>query len=154
MAEIDLKKPIEEANDVPLPRSLSVWTGYLLNRAAQRCRDHFDAMVAPLGIKGKHFTILALLEEEPGLAQIEISERLAIDRNTMVLLLKDLEDLNFIERHRDPSDRRAHVVTLTESGKAILAQGTEFARRTNKEVFAPLSADERLQLRTLLSRLF
>ncbi len=136
-----------------LPRSLSVWTGYLLTRAAQKCRDHFDALTAPLGIKGRHFSVLALLDEAPGLAQIEMSARLGIDRNTMVLLLNDLEALHLVERRRDPRDRRAHVVTLTPSGRDVLAQGTELAQRTNEEVFAPLSPDERVQLRTLLGRL-
>lgn len=141
------------AKTAPLPRSLSIWTGYLLNRAAQQCRDYFDALMEPFGIKGRHFTVLALLAEEPGLAQIEMSERLGIDRNTMVLLLNDLESRQFVERRRDPRDRRAHVVTLTEAGKTMLATGTALAQRTNEEVFAPLSPEERTQLRTLLSRL-
>ena len=142
------------AKRAPLPRSLSVLTGYLLSRAAQECRDYFDALVEPFGIKGRHFSVLALLAEEPGLAQIEMSERLGIDRNTMVLLLNDLEELKFAERRRDPRDRRAHVVTLTEAGKTMLERGMKLAQRMNEEVFAPLSPEERGQLKGLLSRLF
>jgi DNA-binding MarR family transcriptional regulator len=137
----------------PLPRSLSIWTGYLLSRAGQRCRDYFDALAAPLGIKGRHFSVLALLDEIPGLAQIEMSERLGIDRNTMVSLLNDLETRGLVDRRRDPHDRRAHIVTLTEAGRGVLAEGTELARRTNEAVFASLTPDERVQLRALLSRL-
>jgi MarR family transcriptional regulator, lower aerobic nicotinate degradation pathway regulator len=142
--------PLKQA---PLPRSLSVWTGYLLSRAGQKCRDCFDALAAPLGIKGRHFSVLALLDEMPGLAQIEMSERLGIDRNTMVLLLNDLESRGLVERRRDPRDRRAHVVTLTAAGQDVLAEGTALAQRTNEVVFAPLSPDEQVQLRALLSRL-
>lgn len=146
-------EPILSDEKPPLPRSLSVWTGYLLNRAAQKCRDHFDELASPLGIKGRHYSVLALLDEAPGLTQIEMSGRLGIDRNTMVLLLNDLEALHLVERRRDPQDRRAHIVTLTEAGRDMLTQGTALAQRTNDKVFAPLTPDERALLRTLLSRL-
>ena len=142
------------AKSAPLPPSLSVWTGYLLTRAAQQCRSYFDALTEPLGIHGRHFSVLAVLGEEKPLAQVEMSERLGIDRNTMVLLLDDLEARGLVTRRRDPRDRRAHQVSLTDAGRDVLAQSTALARRTNEEVFAPLSAEERAQLHALLSRLF
>lgn len=142
------------AGNAPLPASLSIWTGYLLSRAAQQCRDYFDGLVEPLGIKGKHFSVLTVLGEEKPLAQIEIGERLGVDRNTMVLLLDDLQGQGLVTRRRDPCDRRAHLVELTDAGRAVLGQATEMARRTNEEVLSPLSCEERTQLHTLLSRLF
>jgi DNA-binding MarR family transcriptional regulator len=142
------------AKGVPLPPSLSLWTGYLLSRASQQCRDCFDALVTPLGIRGRHFGVLTIVGEEKPLSQIEISERLGIDRNTMVLLLDELEAGGFVTRTRDPQDRRAHLVALTPAGRDVLAQGTRLAQRTNDEVLSPLSPAERAQLHALLSRLF
>ena len=136
-----------------IPPSLAVWTGYLLTRAAQKCRSHFDALAEPLGIHGRHFAVLALLGEEKPLAQVEIGERLGIDRNTVVLLLDDLEGQELVTRRRDPSDRRAHCVSLTDAGRGKLSQAEEMARRTNTEVFAPLSPAEQAQLHSLLGRL-
>lgn len=127
------------AKSAPLPPSLAVWTGYLLGRASQQCRDYFDALVEPLGIRGRHFGVLAVLGEEKPLSQVEMGERLGIDRNTMVLLLDDLEERGLVTRRRDPRDRRAHQVSLTDAGRDVLVQGTELARRTNDEVLAPLS---------------
>ena len=154
----DPEKPVPSlaatrAKSAPLPPSLSVWTGYLLGRAAQQCRSYFDALVEPLGIHGRHFSVLAVLGEGRPMAQVEMSERLGIDRNTMVLLLDDLETRRLVTRRRDPRDRRAHLVSLTDTGREVLAESTALARRTNDEVFAPLSADERAQLHSLLSRL-
>ena len=136
------------------PPSLAVWTGYLLSRAAQQCQELFEALMEPDRIRGRHFRVLAVLGEGESLSQLEIGERVGIDRNTMVLLIDDLEGRGLVTRRRDPEDRRAHRVSLTETGKNILARGTEMARRTNDEVFAPLSPDERAQLHALLSRLF
>ncbi len=146
--------PPDPLTKLPLPRSLSLWTGYLLTRAAQQCRSHFDRLAEPLGIHGRHFSVLTVLGEGEAATQAEMSERLGIDRNTMVLLLDDLEKQYLVTRRRDPRDRRAHCVTLTDAGRDVLAKSTEMARRTNDEVLAPLSPDERAQLHALLSRLF
>ena len=105
-------------------------------------------------IRGRHFRVLAVLGEGESLSQLEIGERVGIDRNTMVLLLDDLEGRGLVTRRRDPEDRRAYQVALTARGADVLARGTEMAHRTGEEVFAPLSPDERAQLHTLLSRLF
>jgi len=137
-----------------LPPSLSLWTGYLLNRAAQQCRTYFDSLAEPLGIHGRHFSVLAVLGEGIPLSQVELGERLGIDRNTIVLLLDDLQGKGMIVRDRDPHDRRAHLVTLTETGRDVLARSTNLARRTNDEVLSPLSSEERDHLHALLSRLF
>jgi len=143
-----------QATRGPLPCSLSIWTGYLLTRAAQQCRSHFDRLIEPFGINGRHFTVLTVLGEGNPLSQVEIGERLGIDRNTIVLLLDDLQEQGLAVRERDPQDRRAHLVSLTDSGRDVLAAGTEMARRTNDEVFSPLSSEERKHLHTLLKRLF
>ncbi len=81
-------------------------------------------LVKPLGIHGRHFSVLAVLGEEK---------------------------LSLVKRERDPRDRR---VTLTDRGREVLIISTVFAKRTNDEVFAPLSGEERAQLHSLLSRLF
>ncbi len=141
------------AKSAPLPPSLSVWTGYLLGRAAQQCRSHFDSLAEPLGIHGRHFGVLAVLGEGEPMAQVDMSDRLGVDRNTMVLLLDDLEARGLVTRRRDPRDRRAHLVSLTDAGRDVLAESTALAKRTNEEVFAPLSEGERAQLHSLLSRL-
>ena len=138
----------------PLPPSLSIWTGYLLSRAGQQCRAYFDVLAESLGIHGRHFGVLAVLGEGLPLSQVDLGERLGIDRNTVVLLLDDLQAQGMILRERDPQDRRAHLVTLTERGREVLVQSTEMVRRTNEEVLSPLSSEERAQLHALLSRLF
>lgn len=136
-----------------LPPSLAVWTGYLLGRATDRSREYFEALVKPLGIGRRHFGVLAVLGEEKPLSQVEIGDRLGIDRNTMVILLDDLEEKLLVARRRDPSDRRAYRVSLTDAGRDVLTQATAAARRTNDAVFAPLTAEEKAQLHSLLSRL-
>jgi DNA-binding MarR family transcriptional regulator len=143
-----------QATRGPLPASLSIWTGYLFGRASQQCRVYFDSLVEPLGIQGRHFGLLAVLGEGIPLSQVDLGDRLGIDRNTIVLLLDDLQSLSLVFRDRDPRDRRAHLVTLTDKGRGVLERSTEMARRTNEEVLSPLSSNERRLLHDLMSKLF
>jgi DNA-binding MarR family transcriptional regulator len=79
-----------------------------------------------------------------------MTEDLSMDSNTGVLVLNDLEDLDYAERRRDPADRRRHIVDITEVGlealeRAELAQGS-----IQDEILAGLSVSERAELRRLL----
>lgn len=120
-----------------------------MNRAAGRLRARFDELVTPLGIRAKHYGVLALLRDEP-LTQIEMARILWIDRTTMVALVDELEQLQFVGRARHPADRRAYAVTLTEQGREVLCAATQAADTAEEEYFAHLSVAEREQLRTLL----
>jgi DNA-binding MarR family transcriptional regulator len=69
-----------------------------------------------------------------------------------VLLLNELEDMGYIERRRDPADRRRHVVDLTDEGQAALERAERAQESIGDEMFAALSDEERATLRSLLSR--
>ena len=51
-----------------------------------------------------------------------MTEHLSMDSNTGVLVLNDLEDLEYAERRRDPTDRRRHLVDITDAGLEALEQ--------------------------------
>jgi MarR family len=40
-------------------------------------------------------------------------------------LVDELEGLGYVQRRRDPTDRRAKLITLTESGRQCVAAGTD-----------------------------
>jgi DNA-binding MarR family transcriptional regulator len=142
----------EAMGDGLLPPALSRWTATLLSRAAQKMRESFESRVAHLGLRSKHYGVLALLEDGPQ-TQVEIGRGLWVDRTTMVLLIDDLERQGLVGRERHPGDRRAYAVTLTAAGREVLREATEVVDATEAEFFATLTAPEREQLRTLLGKL-
>lgn len=135
-----------------IPAALSRWTATLLSRAAQQMREGFEERIAELGLKSKHYGTLILLQDGP-LTQVEIGRSLWVDRTTIVGLVDDLMHLGLVERARHPEDRRAHAVTLTNRGQEALEQATRMVDKTEAEFFAPLSVDEREQLRALLLKI-
>jgi DNA-binding MarR family transcriptional regulator len=105
-----------------------------------------------LGMPPKLMLALSYLEDRGDTPQQELADALGMDANMVVLLLNELEDQGYVERRRDPEDRRRHRVQTTHKGQVALAR-TEPARRAiEEEILGALSADERVTLASLLSR--
>jgi DNA-binding MarR family transcriptional regulator len=105
-----------------------------------------------LGVKLKHMMLLSYLRTgEPALQQ-QLCESLWMDANNCVLLLNELEEMDYIERRRDPTDRRRHVVEITNDGRDALERAERAQESLEDEILAGLSDKERMTLRSLLSR--
>jgi DNA-binding MarR family transcriptional regulator len=68
-------------------------------------------------------------------------------------VLDDLEDQGLIERHRDPKDRRRHMVSLTAAGRRRLEKLRSVLQQMEDEILEPLGAKGRSTLRSLLLQL-
>ena len=85
-------------------------------------------------------------------SQQALTQALMLDANSCVLLLHELEASGYAERHRDPDDRRRHIVALTPAGRQALERAERAQESIEDEVLAALDPGERAALRTLLSR--
>ncbi|MDR7275223.1 MarR family winged helix-turn-helix transcriptional regulator [Catenuloplanes atrovinosus] len=128
---------------------------YLLKHATMRLAALTDTALAPLGIDGKDFGALRVLAGGEPASQLQVAQRLGIDRTTMVALLDELERKGIVVRRPDPEDRRRNIVALTEQGRRTF----EAARAAHAEAesaflaaVGPGAADElRRTLRALVS---
>ena len=105
-----------------------------------------------LGISLKQLHTLVSLRDRGVLPQQLLCHVLHTTQNTVVAWLNELEEAGFIERMRDPDDRRKHNVVITRAGLLALERAERELLRLEEEVLSPLTADERAQLRRLLAK--
>lgn len=105
-----------------------------------------------LGISLRAFVVLSYLREHGAVPQQDLGDALCLDANSAVLLLHELEDDEYITRRRDRSDRRRHIIELTEAGRDALVSAERGCESIEDTALAALDAGEREQLRRLISK--
>src|ERR1700754_4056739 len=93
-----------------------------------------------LGLKLKAYMVLTNLREG-ALPQADLCGAMQMDANNTVLLLNDLESKGFVERRRDPADRRRHIVAITDAGHDALAHAERAMESLEEEALGGLSAE-------------
>src|SRR5689334_6398219 len=101
---------------------LSELLGYSLKRAQLKVFEDFLNCVAPLQLTPAQFSVLLLLDRNPGRNQTEIANTLGILRPNFVAMLDGLESRDLCARMRSANDRRSHILVLTDNGRAVLAR--------------------------------
>jgi DNA-binding MarR family transcriptional regulator len=101
---------------------LSELLGYLLKRAQLRIFEDFLRCVAPLQLTPAQFSVLLLLDKNPGRNQTEIASTLGILRPNFVAMLDGLESRDLCARVRSANDRRSHILVLTDKGRTVLSR--------------------------------
>ena len=120
----------------------------LLTRLARAV--YLRSSVDLVGMNLRNMVVLAYLSDHPGASQQVMTEQLSMDSNTGVLVLNDLEDLEYAERRRDPADRRRHIVDITAAGLEALELAEVAQGSIEEEILGGLSVAERAELRRLL----
>jgi DNA-binding MarR family transcriptional regulator len=105
-----------------------------------------------IGIRLKQFIALDYLREQGGSSQQQLGQSLMLDPNNCVILLNDLEDDGYVERRRDPTDRRRHMVSMTTAGERALEHAEVKLETIEDQVIGNLTENERSKLRDLLAK--
>ena len=105
-----------------------------------------------LGQTLKELAALAYLRDYEEVTQQTLVDGLCIDTNYCVLLLNELESADLVERRRDPSDRRRHLVTMTEEGRKALHRAEAAQQTLEDEILGALNEEERAKLSHLLRK--
>ncbi|WP_037607777.1 MarR family winged helix-turn-helix transcriptional regulator [Streptacidiphilus rugosus] len=106
----------------------------------------FARAVEELGLKPKHAGLMTALAAVAAESQQELAARLGVAPSLVVSLADQLEALGAVRRTRDPNDRRRQVLTLTETGHALLARCEALAHTLDDELLADLTPDQRAAL--------
>lgn len=127
--------------------------GYQLRRSYFRSLQFFAAATAGLDITPIQYGILETVLESDVLAQRDIADRLGSAAQSVVPLIRDLEDRRLVKRVRSKADRRRHQLTLTKDGLDLLVELRERVTGIEADLVSGFAPGERSQLIDLLRRL-
>lgn len=100
----------------PLPGYL----GYNLRQAQAALFRDFARRMAPLEVRPGQFSLLTLIERNPGISQGALAASHGLDKSTMSPALAELERRGLVSRDKTAADRRAYALRLTPEGSALL----------------------------------
>lgn len=83
----------------------------------------------------------------------DLAEFSAMTRSAVSNAVNTLEAAGLVERQAVPDDRRAVLVALTEAGVRAVSGAVEEQNRREREWFAPLSEEQRVQLTELIRKI-
>ena len=133
----------------PLPELI----GYVLRRAQLAVFQDFFAAFAPFDIRPAQFSVLTVIERNPGLTQSQVAEALGIKRTNFVGMLDELEKRGLAERRQTARDKRSHALYLTAEGTALMRKLKPVIRAHESRMIDKVGEDGRAALLALLQEI-
>lgn len=128
--------------------------GYRLRRAQLSVFQDFLVAMKDFDLRPAQFSVLAIIDANPGLKQSRVSEALGINRANFVALLDELEQRKLARRAPAPGDRRSNALFLTPKGEAFLKDAyRHLLTQHEKRVETVLGSADKQLLLSLLDRL-
>ncbi|MFB6611803.1 MarR family winged helix-turn-helix transcriptional regulator [Agromyces sp. NPDC056379] len=131
------------------------YAGHTLPLASHLARAGWRALdlsAQPGDVTHRQLLVLTLIRDRGRMAQKDIRDVFGLDSSNVVGLLNELEERGLTVRRRDPSDRRRHIVELTDAGIKVLEAAYARLAAVEDDLLHSLTTDERQQLHQLLLR--
>ena len=120
---------------------------FLLAQLGHHAASLFAEQMASIDLTPPHAGILRAIASDPGRSQQALSGQLGLLPSRVVAYVDDLEDRGYVERRRNPEDRRLHALYLSASGKKLMQKIGDLARQHDRRLTAGLDDDQRETLR-------
>lgn len=142
----------------PLRGAPSAWDltsrpGFLIRRLHQIHVALFLEECGDLGLTPAPFSVLSLIEQNPGLEQARLTHEVGVDRTTLAGVVARLEKRGLLRRQQRREDRRLKRVFPTREGLALLKRIEAPARRAHDRIIEALAAPERQRFLLALAEL-
>ena len=127
--------------------------GYQLAQASIVTNQVFEDLAGrDGGLHRVEFTILALVQANPGVTARSLARALAVTPPNIAVWIDRLESRQFVQRNRSDSDGRVQHIHLTKPGAALVQQCTQRLLDGEQAALATLSSAERAMLVELLHK--
>lgn len=105
----------------------------------------YRPLLDALGLTYPQYLVMMVLWEKSPCTVGEVGEQLHLETGTLTPLLKRMEAAGLVARHRDASDERRVLVTLTKQGEALQVRARTVPRALADKLAMPVTDLERLR---------
>jgi DNA-binding MarR family transcriptional regulator len=95
---------------------------FVISDVARLYRRRFDERTRSFRITGPQMRALVAIMRFPGINQGSLADRLDVEPITTCRMVDRLEQAGLVERRRDPQDRRAWQLFLTDAAEPITTE--------------------------------
>ncbi len=127
--------------------------GRLLRRCHQIAVAIFLDECARFDLTPLQFAVLSSLLHDGPQDQVTLGGAAALDRTTISLVIRKLEERKLVHREKSEHDQRAKIVTITAAGKYLVHDAQPAVEAAQRRILEPLDAAEGRQLIALLEKL-
>ncbi|MBT2187763.1 MarR family winged helix-turn-helix transcriptional regulator [Sphingobium nicotianae] len=126
---------------------------FVISDVARLYRRRFDERTRSFGITGPQMRALVAIMRFPGINQGALADRLDVEPITTCRMVDRLEQASLVERRRDPQDRRAWQLFLTETAEPIAQELQAIGQSVLNESLQGVDADARNAAMALLGQI-
>jgi MarR family transcriptional regulator, organic hydroperoxide resistance regulator len=127
--------------------------GYLVRYAYRAFVKALAVELDPHDITTSQWSVLRVLWQEEGMSQVELAQRMMVEKASLTPVLEIMTSNRLIVRSRNSDDRRKVNIFLTARGRQLKGMVLPSGGKINKKATRGMSAAEVERLRDLLSRL-
>jgi DNA-binding MarR family transcriptional regulator len=135
-----------DRNTKPIPDC----TIFLLAKAYQNVHGRFKQLLLPYGLTNLQHLVLEGLWYEEGQTAAELGKLLVLDKATLSGVIDRLVDGDWIEKRRDPNDRRVHRLFTAAKAAGLKDRLIDLRRRANAGFLSVLAPEEQALLKRML----
>ncbi|MGV3455988.1 MarR family winged helix-turn-helix transcriptional regulator [Sphingomonas sp.] len=127
--------------------------GFLISDVSRLLRKRFDERARLIGVTRQQWRTLSVLKRHEGSNQGMLAELLEVEPITLGRMIDRLEEAGWVERRRDPGDRRVWRIHLTDAAQPILLQLKGIADSLFVDAAHGISVADQAKLHALLEQL-
>ncbi len=127
--------------------------GHLLRRCHQIAVAVFLEECARFDLTPLQYAVLQTLADSGPQDQVTLGGATALDRSTVTVVVRKLEQRYLLERSQSERDGRAKIVSLTKAGAALLREVRSAVDSAQRRITSPLTVAEAATLMQLLDKL-
>ncbi|MGY2732986.1 MarR family winged helix-turn-helix transcriptional regulator [Sphingomonas sp. UYP23] len=93
---------------------------FMISDVSRLMRRRFDERARTIGVTRTQWRVLKILQRGEGINQGGLAELLEVEPITACRMIDRLAEAELVERRRDPNDRRAWQIYLTDRARPLL----------------------------------